>query len=174
MAIASAYVWWSTKPYQPADPSAQLMQVALYADLVHHQRQEPVDAAVYCIFPEFQVYFYDWDQLRSMRDMALLPHLQRMQDWLSWQPDYPDPPPKTYEERLCPLCPQQNTCQTFFLAGEQASPVKSPSVEPIVTPTPEPPPTPTPAITPPRYRRRRETWSATDGSFQCLWRGGHL
>lgn len=141
------------KTYQPADPSAQLMQVALYADLVHHQRQEPVDAAVYCVFPEFQVYFYDWDELRSMRDMALLPHLQQMQDWLSWQPDHPNPPPKTYEERLCPLCPQQNTCQTFFLGAEDATPVKSPSIAP--KPTPDPPvsvtpnPTPTPTPTPP-------------------------
>ncbi|MCC5899704.1 MAG: PD-(D/E)XK nuclease family protein [Phormidium sp. BM_Day4_Bin.17] len=143
------------KTYQPADPSAQLMQVALYADLVHRQRQQPVDAAVYCVFREFQVYFYDWDELRSMRDMALLPHLQRMRDWLTWQPDSPNPPPKTYEERLCPLCPQQNTCQTFFLAAEQSSPVKAPSIAPIPTPEPAPSlsvtpnPTPTPPPTPP-------------------------
>ncbi|WP_159786590.1 DNA translocase FtsK [Sodalinema gerasimenkoae] len=143
------------KTYQPADPSAQVMQVALYADMLHRQRQEPVDAAVYCILPEFQVYHYSWEELQSMMQTGVVRHLQNMRDWLQWQPDSPNPPPKTHEERLCPLCPQQNTCQTFFLAGERATPGKVPSIAPIPTPEPAPSlsvtpnPTPTPASTPP-------------------------
>lgn len=137
------------KTYQPADPSAQVMQVALYADMLHRQRQEPVDAAVYCVLPEFQVYHYSWEELQSMIQSGVVRHLQNMRDWLRWQPDQSNPPPKTHEERLCPLCPQQNTCQTFFLAGEQATSSKSPSIAPSPTPAPDPAPIPKPPISPP-------------------------
>ncbi len=137
------------KTYQPADPSAQVMQVTLYADMLHRQRQKLVDVAVYCVLPEFQVYHYSWEELQVMMQSGIAQHLQRMRDWLSWQPDHPNPPPKTYEERLCPLCPQQNTCQTFFLGAEDATPVKSPSIAPKPTPDPPVSVTPNPTPTPP-------------------------
>ncbi|WP_158413161.1 hypothetical protein [Baaleninema simplex] len=37
-----------------------------YADLLHQQKQQPIDAAVYCVLPQFQAYRYDWEELREM------------------------------------------------------------------------------------------------------------
>jgi DNA segregation ATPase FtsK/SpoIIIE, S-DNA-T family len=103
------------KTYQPADPSAQLAQVALYSYMLGVQRQAPVDAAVYCVLPEFKEYHYDWNELESTVHQ-LIPHkLQQMQQWVNWQPGQPDPPPPTAQPHLCEMCPQYQKCQTFFV-----------------------------------------------------------
>ncbi|MBO1346890.1 MAG: PD-(D/E)XK nuclease family protein [Hormoscilla sp. GUM202] len=102
------------KTYAPADPSAQLIQVALYSYTIGQQKQVPVDAAVYCVLPEFKIREYSWEQL-SETVHQLIPHkLQQMRQWLNWKPPQPDPPPPTTQSHLCEICPQQQKCQTFF------------------------------------------------------------
>ncbi|AFZ43586.1 cell division FtsK/SpoIIIE [Halothece sp. PCC 7418] len=103
------------KTYAPLDPSAQLAQVALYSYILHLNKQERVDSAVYCVLPEFKSYFYTWEQLKDTVHELTPLKLQQMRDWLSWKPSQPDPPPETHQtEQLCPICPQQETCQTYF------------------------------------------------------------
>lgn len=102
------------KTYAPVDPSAQLIQVALYSYTIWQQNQVPVDAAVYCVLPEFKVREYSWEQLAETVHQ-LIPHkLQQMREWLNWKPPQADPPPPTTQSHLCEICPQQQKCQTFF------------------------------------------------------------
>ncbi|MGK7900004.1 MAG: DNA translocase FtsK [Hormoscilla sp.] len=102
------------KTYAPMDPSAQLIQVALYSYTIWQQQQVPVDAAVYCVLPEFKVHEYSWEQLAETVHQ-LIPHkLQQMREWLNWEPPQADPPPPTTQSHLCEICPQQEKCQTFF------------------------------------------------------------
>jgi len=102
------------KTYAPVDPSAQLIQVALYSYTIGQQKQVPVDAAVYCVLPEFKVHDYSWEQLAETVHQ-LIPHkLQQMREWLNWKPPQADPPPPTTQSHLCEICPQQQKCQTFF------------------------------------------------------------
>lgn len=129
------------KTYQPADPSAQLVQVALYADMLHRQKGEPVDASVYCVLPEFHAYHYDWEELNPIIKSVLPQHLQKMREWLAWEPDTPNPPPKTTQRHLCQMCPQQAKCQTYFGVEIEETPIPPP---PQLEPTPEPVPPPTP------------------------------
>src|SRR5919199_342828 len=107
------------KTYEPADPSAQLAQVALYSYLLWQKKKVPVDSAVYCVLPEFKEYHYSWEQLENTVHQ-LTPHkLQQMRQWLTWEPPQPNPPPPTTQPHLCQICPQQEKCQTFFdVAGE--------------------------------------------------------
>jgi S-DNA-T family DNA segregation ATPase FtsK/SpoIIIE len=107
------------KTYEPADPSAQLAQVALYSYLLWEKKKVPVDSAVYCVLPEFKEYHYSWEQLENTVHQ-LTPHkLQQMQQWLTWEPPQPNPPPPTTQPYLCQICPQHETCQSFFeVAGE--------------------------------------------------------
>ncbi len=102
------------KTYEPVDPTAQLVQVALYSYLLWQQKQLPVDAAVYCVLPEFKEYHYSWEQLENTVHQ-LIPHkLQQMRQWLNWKSPQPNPPPLTPQPYLCKICPQKEKCQTFF------------------------------------------------------------
>ena len=153
------------KTYQAADLSAQVAQVALYAYMLQQQKREPVDAAVYCVLPEFREYQFPWEELdRTVHQ--LIPHkLAQMQQWLAWEPPQPNPPPPTSQSKLCEICPQQQKCQSYFPPVEtQTKPVspsssknqktqpKSNPPSPLsasehsrVSPSPEsPPPEPTP------------------------------
>ena len=96
------------------DPSAQLIQVALYSYTIGQQKQVPVDAAVYCVLPEFKVHDYSWEQLAETVHQLIPYKLQQMRQWLNWKPPQPDPPPPTTQSHLCEICPQQQKCQTFF------------------------------------------------------------
>jgi S-DNA-T family DNA segregation ATPase FtsK/SpoIIIE len=103
------------KTYAPLDPTAQLAQAALYSYLLWTQEQRPIDAAVYCVLPEFQTFDYAWEQLENTVHQ-LIPHkLQQMQEWLTWQDTQPNPPPEPPQAaHLCSICPQQTPCQTIF------------------------------------------------------------
>ncbi|MEQ9358294.1 DNA translocase FtsK [Coleofasciculus chthonoplastes] len=102
------------KTYEPVDPSAQLAQVALYGYMLNKTKGVLVDSAVYCVLPEFKEYAYSWEQLQTAVH-ELIPHkLQQMQDWVSWQQTHSNPPPLTSNTHLCDICPQQETCQTYF------------------------------------------------------------
>ena len=138
------------KTYQPVDPSANLAQVALYSYMLQQQKGVPIDAAVYCVLPEFQKHYYSWEELEDTVHQ-LIPHkLQQMRQWLTWKPAQVEeggdgetiknhctpaiakgnlePPPPTRQPHLCNICPQQQTCQTFFEDGKtEQKPVKAPS-----------------------------------------------
>jgi DNA segregation ATPase FtsK/SpoIIIE, S-DNA-T family len=102
------------KTYQPADPSAQLAQVALYSYMLWQKKKVAVDCAVYCVLPEFKEYHYTWEQLENTVHQ-LIPHkLHQMQQWLSWQPEQDNPPPATTQPNLCKICPQREKCQIYF------------------------------------------------------------
>lgn len=102
------------KTYEPVDPSAQLAQVALYSYLLWENKKVPVDSAVYCVLPEFKEYQYSWEQLEKTVHQLTPYKLQQMQEWLTWESPQPNPPPPTTQPYLCEICPQQETCQTFF------------------------------------------------------------
>ncbi|MFP4414684.1 PD-(D/E)XK nuclease family protein, partial [Coleofasciculus sp.] len=102
------------KTYEPVDPSAQLAQVALYGYMLSQTKGVLVDSGVYCVLPEFKEYAYSWEQLEAAVH-ELIPHkLQQMQNWVSWQHPHSNPPPLTSNTHLCDICPQQETCQTYF------------------------------------------------------------
>ncbi|HIK11948.1 MAG TPA: PD-(D/E)XK nuclease family protein [Oscillatoriaceae cyanobacterium M33_DOE_052] len=123
------------KTYEPTDLSAQLAQVSLYSYMVWKSRNVPVDAAVYCVLPEFKSYRFEWEQLENTVHESLPYKLQQMRSWLTWQQHQPDPPPATIHPHLCAICPQQHKCQNFF---NPASAIAPPPPPPTVTP---PPPT---------------------------------
>lgn len=103
------------KTYAPLDSAAQLAQVALYSYILHLNKQTPVDSAVYCVLPEFKVYYYTWEELKDTVHELTPLKLQQMREWLAWKPSQPDPPPATHQtEHLCPICPQRETCQNYF------------------------------------------------------------
>lgn len=102
------------KTYEPVDPSAQLAQVAVYSYLLWENKKVPVDSAVYCVLPEFKEYKYSWEQLENTVHQLTPYKLQQMREWLTWESPQPNPPPPTTQPHLCKICPQQETCQTFF------------------------------------------------------------
>ncbi len=106
------------KTYPPVDPSAQLAQVSLYSYMLSQQKKTAVDAAVYCVLPNFKEYQYSWEQLESTVHQLIPYKLQQMQAWLSWEPTNINPPPITTQPDLCQICPQQQKCQTFFASSE--------------------------------------------------------
>lgn len=114
------------KTYAPIDSAAQLAQVALYSYILHLNKQQPVDSAVYCVLPEFKKYYYTWEELKNTVHELTPLKLQQMRDWLQWKPSEPDPPPETNQpEKLCPICPQQETCQSYFPKEIPTAPPKS-------------------------------------------------
>ncbi|NEO92565.1 MAG: cell division protein FtsK, partial [Moorea sp. SIO3G5] len=157
------------KTYQPVDPSANLAQVALYSYMLHQKKGVAIDAAVYCVLPEFQKQYYSREELEDTVHQ-LIPHkLQQMRQWLTWKPAQVEkegdgetiknhctptigkgnlkPPPLTRQPHLCNICPQQQTCQTFFEDGKtEQEPVKPPSPKnpDIVQKPVKPPSQPTP------------------------------
>lgn len=106
------------KTYSSVDPAAQLAQVALYSYMLAQQKSAKVDAAVYCVLPEFKEYQYTWEELESTVHKIIPNKLQQMQSWLSWKSGNINPPPKTAQLDLCNICPQQEKCQTFFGESE--------------------------------------------------------
>ncbi len=113
------------KTYQPVDPSAQLAQVALYSYMLSCKSKVPVDSAVYCVLPEFKEYHYSWEQLESTVHQLIPYKLQQMQQWLTWEPPHPNPPPSTTQPDLCEICPQQQKCQTFFVADGDSTRIQA-------------------------------------------------
>ncbi|MBW4597056.1 MAG: PD-(D/E)XK nuclease family protein [Brasilonema angustatum HA4187-MV1] len=112
------------KTYQPADPSAQLAQVALYSYMLWQKKKVAVDSAVYCVLPEFKEYQYSWEQLENTVHQLIPYKLQQMRQWLTWEPPLPNPPPLTTQPHLCKICPQQQKCQSYFVEqsqGEESS-----------------------------------------------------
>lgn len=128
------------KTYEPIDPSAQLAQVALYSYMLWEKKKVPVDSAVYCVLPEFKEYSYSWEQLENTVHQ-LIPHkLQQMQQWLTWEPSQPNPPPPTTQpERLCDICPQRKKCQTFFVVDGSQSDLVIAQPDPKAIPQPTKP-----------------------------------
>ncbi len=122
------------KTYEPTDLSAQLAQVSLYSYMVWKSRNVPVDAAVYCVLPEFKSYRFQWEQLENTVHESLPYKLQQMRSWLTWKQHQPDPPPATIHSHLCDICPQKKTCQSFF------------NPETVIDTTPPPPPPPPPPV----------------------------
>lgn len=106
------------KTYAPADPSAQLAQVALYSYAIQQAKKVPVDSAVYCVLPEFREYFYTWSKLETTLHQVIPYQLQQMQQWLKWQPSQPNTPPKTSNIELCEICPQQEKCYSYFSSDD--------------------------------------------------------
>ncbi|GAB1543243.1 hypothetical protein NUACC21_59170 [Scytonema sp. NUACC21] len=108
------------KTYQPADPSAQLAQVALYSYMLWQRKKVAVDSAVYCVLPEFIEYRYSWEQLENTVHQLIPYKLQQMRQWLAWKPPLPNFPPPTTQPQLCDICPQQQKCQSFFVEELEA------------------------------------------------------
>lgn len=102
------------KTYHPLDPSTQLAQVALYSYLLWQKTKVAVDSAVYCVLPTFKEYHYSWEQLENTVHQLTPYKLQQMQQWLTWEPPQPNPPPPTTQPHLCEICPQQEKCQIYF------------------------------------------------------------
>jgi len=115
------------KTYEPVDPSAQLAQVAVYSYLLWEKTKLPVDSAIYCVLPEFKEYYYSWEQLENTVHQLIPPKLQQMQEWLTWEPGQPDPPPSTSQPHLCQICPQQEKCQTLFDSDESNHYLREPA-----------------------------------------------
>ncbi|WP_071518113.1 DNA translocase FtsK [Geitlerinema sp. PCC 9228] len=128
------------KTYQPADPTAQLAQVALYSYMLAQQKNVPVDAAVYCVLPEFHEYYYPWERLQDSVYEIIPSKLQQMRDWLQWEPPQSNPPPQTSQPHLCEICPQRETCQTYFRVEEIPEKTYPPSSQPTSNPVPPSPP----------------------------------
>ena len=120
------------KSYDPFDNSSQLAQVALYSYIINKKylnKQEvktPVDAAIYCVLPEFKEYRYSWEQLEDTVYQLIPYKLQQMQQWLKWESPRSNPPPVTTNPNLCNICPQQEKCQSYF-GEEPQQPVKDTS-----------------------------------------------
>ncbi|KAB8333176.1 cell division protein FtsK [Scytonema tolypothrichoides VB-61278] len=106
------------KTYQPADPSAQLAQVALYSYMLWQKKKVAVDSAVYCVLPEFKEYQYSWEQLENTVHQLIPYKLQQMRQWLTWEPPLPNSPPLTTQPHLCKICPQQQKCQSYFVESQ--------------------------------------------------------
>lgn len=115
------------KTYQSVDLSAQLGQVALYSYMLQQQKHDPVDAAVYCVLPEFKNYHFTWEELEKTVHQLIPLKLQQMQDWLSWEPSKSNPPPPTSQPHLCEICPQQPKCQSYFKLDDIESPTETPN-----------------------------------------------
>jgi S-DNA-T family DNA segregation ATPase FtsK/SpoIIIE len=102
------------KTYHPVDPTAQLVQAALYSYVLHKNLSVPVDVKVFCVLPQFKEYDYSWQELEKSI-YRLIPHkLGQIQQWLSWQPGEASAPPPTSGPDLCSRCPQEKRCREFF------------------------------------------------------------
>jgi DNA segregation ATPase FtsK/SpoIIIE, S-DNA-T family len=112
------------KTYQSVDLSAQLVQVALYSYMLQEQKHEPVDAAVYCVLPEFKNYHFTWEELEKTVHQFIPFKLQQMQEWLQWESPKPNPPPPTSQPHLCAICSQQKKCQSYFQLEEIKPPTQ--------------------------------------------------
>ncbi|MGB3558433.1 MAG: DNA translocase FtsK, partial [Geitlerinemataceae cyanobacterium] len=115
------------KTYQSVDLSAQLVQVALYSYMLQQQKNDPIDAAVYCVLPEFKDYHFTWEELEQTVHQLIPLKLQQMQEWLQWEPSQSNPPPPTSQPHLCEICPQQKRCQSYFKLDDIEQPSETPN-----------------------------------------------
>ncbi|OLP18975.1 cell division protein FtsK [Leptolyngbya sp. 'hensonii'] len=127
------------KTYQSPDPSAQLVQVALYSTMLREKVGVPIDSAVYSVLPDWKELTFTWDELEQTLHQMLPHKLQQMGHWMSWQPGQPDPPPATAQPELCQICPQRTRCQTFFVPGEATPGRSRKTTAPKQQPKPSPP-----------------------------------
>ncbi len=135
------------KTYQMQDAAAQVAQVALYGYLLHQRVGVPIDSVVYSVLPDWKEQTFTWQQLTDAIHHLIPIWLERMQQWLTWQPFHPDPPPATTQpELLCPMCPQYERCQSFFQAAPPP-PLRMDEQTPARLPRPTPPPAPPPKAT---------------------------
>ncbi len=103
------------KTYHSPDKSAQLAQVALYGYMLKNRVGVPINSAVYTVLPSWEESTLTWEQLEATIHQLIPEKLKQIQQWLNWQQPQTNPPPPTSQpELLCPLCPQQQKCQTFF------------------------------------------------------------
>ncbi|MDJ0571430.1 MAG: DNA translocase FtsK [Pleurocapsa sp. MO_192.B19] len=124
------------KTYAPVDPSAQLVQVALYSYMIQQTKQVPVDSAVYCVLPEFKEYYYPWSELETNLHQVIPHKLQQMQQWLQWQPAQSDAPATTSNADLCQICPQQEKCQSYFSSNVFNALNEESDKKPLINPNP--------------------------------------
>lgn len=110
------------KTYQSPDKSAQLAQVALYSYMLREKIGVPINSAVYSVLPDWQELTFSWDELEKTVHQLIPQKLLQMQQWITWEPPQPNPPPPTTQpELLCDICPQRKKCQTFFEVTAEAS-----------------------------------------------------
>jgi S-DNA-T family DNA segregation ATPase FtsK/SpoIIIE len=74
----------------------------------------PVNSSVQQVLPDFQDYYYTWEDLENTVYQRIPHKLQQMQNWIIWQQNTINPPPAAIKSHLCEICPQQTTCQQFF------------------------------------------------------------
>ena len=110
------------KTYQSPDKSGQLAQVALYCYMLREKIGVPINSAVYSVLPDWHELTFTWNELENTVNQ-LIPHkLQQMQEWIAWEPSQLNPPPPTTQpDLLCPICPQQKKCQSFFEVDSNTS-----------------------------------------------------
>ena len=114
------------KTYQSPDPSSQLAQVALYSYMLREKIGVPIDSAVYSVLPDWQEQIYPWAQLEDTIHQLIPPKLMQICDWLAWDPNQGEPPPKTLQPALCDICSQRQKCQTYFEAQPVSTATKAP------------------------------------------------
>lgn len=102
------------KTYQSVDHSAQLAQVALYSYMLREKIGLSINSAVYSVLPDLQELTFSWEQLENTVHQLVPQKLQKMQQWLTWKPPQPNPPPPTSQLHLCDICPQRQKCKSFF------------------------------------------------------------
>ncbi|MEO0534619.1 MAG: DNA translocase FtsK [Cyanobacteria bacterium P01_A01_bin.123] len=110
------------KTYRTPDSAPQLAQVALYSKLLQSRVGVPINAALYSVLPDWQERAFVWEALEDSWNQLIPQRLQLMQQWLTWHPGQPDPPPETRYKHLCDLCPQQQKCQHYFANPTLKSP----------------------------------------------------
>jgi S-DNA-T family DNA segregation ATPase FtsK/SpoIIIE len=110
------------KTYSILDPTAQLVQVALYSYLLRQQVGVAIDSAVYNVLPDWQGRVYAWEQLEKSLHQLIPQKLQQMQTWLAWVALPAAPPPATVYPQLCQICPQRQRCAQVFSWEPPATP----------------------------------------------------
>ena len=129
------------KTYQSPEPSAQLAQVALYSYMLREKIGVPIDSAVYSVLPDWHEQVYPWAQLENTVHQLIPQKLMHIRDWLAWQSQQGEPPPKTVRLALCEICPQRKKCQTYFetTASSPSTPSERETAAPAgISPTQNP------------------------------------
>nr|WP_250124382.1 DNA translocase FtsK [Chroococcidiopsis sp. CCMEE 29]UVD54593.1 DNA segregation ATPase FtsK/SpoIIIE S-DNA-T family [Chroococcidiopsis sp. CCMEE 29] len=120
------------KTYKSIDQSAQLAQVALYTYMLRQKVGVPINSAVYSVIPELHELTFSWEQLETTVHHLVPQKLKQMQQWLTWEPPHPNPPPPTTQPQLCEICPQRKECQSFFeVTGVTSNSISSPVVHTV-------------------------------------------
>lgn len=134
------------KTYQTTDNVPQLAQVALYSTMLRLRLGVPINSAIYSVLPDWEETEFSWEDLQVFLNRIIPTKLQKMRDWLAWQPMQFDPPPATNYPHLCDLCPQYEPCQTYFVGLSSGVSPALPRVTPALpTPAPTAKPSPRPS-----------------------------